>query len=322
MSRNRWVVLAVAALGAAAPFLITSRYLFHLLIMTVIWGILATGLNLVMGYAGLLSVAHGALFGIGAYTSALLVLKLHWNFWPTLVAAAAAAALAGVVIGVLTLRLKSHYFAISTLSFGIVVSLVIEKWGRLTEGPRGLTSIPAPSPIDLGLLTIRFQSNTAKYYLALAVLALCLAVVYRLVRSPVGRALEALCQNEAVAASLAIDGAYYKLVAFAVSAAMAGVAGALYSVYITYLNPADAGFWNGFYALLYVVIGGMGTLWGPVAGCLVLVTIPEFLRMFQEFRLFLLGVLLMVMVTFLPRGIVGEVTAAWRRHARRTARQT
>ncbi|MEJ0018814.1 MAG: branched-chain amino acid ABC transporter permease [Acetobacteraceae bacterium] len=318
----RAVLFAGAALllAAAVPFLVTNNYLFHLLVMAVIWGILATSLNLVLGYTGLLSLAHGAFFGLGAYTSAILVTKWDWNFWLTIPPAMAVAALFGVLLGLLTLRLEGHYFAVSTLSFGIVVSLVLEKWDDLTEGPRGISSIPAPSPIRLfGFGELQFESSTAKYYLALAALVLCLLFIWRLIHSPIGRALEAIRQNELLASCLGVDLVYYKLLAFSLSAAMAGLAGVLYSVYITYLNPVDAGLWNGFYAVMYIVIGGMGTFWGPLIGTVFLVTLPEFLRMFQEYRLLLLGILLILAITFLPDGITGGAKTLWRRATLRMA---
>lgn len=311
-----WLACGVVAM--VLPFVVTNSYLFHLLIIAVIWSILATSLNLVLGYTGLLSLAHGAFFGLGAYCSALLVTKLEWNFWATIPPAMALAGLFGALLGLLTLRLSGHYFAISTLSFGIVVSLVLEKWDDLTEGPRGISSIPAPTPISLfGWREVDFESNTAKYYLAVAALALCLVFVWRLVRSPVGRAFEAIRQNELLASCLGVDVVFYKLLAFSLSAAMAGLAGVLYSVYITYINPIDAGLWNGFYAVMYIVIGGMGTFAGPVVGTLFLVTLPELLRMFQDDRLLLLGVLLIITMTFLPQGIVGGFSKLQRRWAQR-----
>jgi branched-chain amino acid transport system permease protein len=317
--RSVLIVGALLLLAVAVPFVVTNNYLFHLLVMAVIWGILATSLNLVLGYAGLLSLAHGAFFGLGAYTSAILVTRLDWNFWLTIPPAMAVAALFGVLLGLLTLRLEGHYFAVSTLSFGIVVSLVLEKWDDLTEGPRGISSIPAPSPISLfGFGELQFESSMAKYYLALAALVLCLLFIWRLINSPIGRALEAIRQNELLASCLGVDLVRYKLLAFSLSAAMAGLAGVLYSVYITYLNPVDAGLWNGFYAVMYIVIGGMGTFWGPLIGTVFLVTLPEFLRMFQEYRLLLLGILLILTITFLPDGITGGAKTLWRRVTVRT----
>ena len=308
-----WLAAGVAT-AAALPFIITSNYLFHLLVMSVLWSILAVSVNLVLGYTGLLSLAHGAFFGLGAYTSALLVTKLDWNFWLTIPPSMAVAALFGILLGLLTLRLEGHYFAVSTLSFGIVVSLIIEKWDSLTEGPRGISSIPAPTPIHVpGIATISFETNIAKYYLALGALLICLAFVWRLIHSPIGRAFDAIRQNELLASCLGVNLVFYKLCAFAISAAMAGLAGVLYGVYISYLNPVDAGIWNGFYAVMYIVIGGMGTFWGPLIGTVFLVTLPEFLRAFQDYRLMLLGVLLILTITFLPDGIIGGVRKLARR---------
>lgn len=314
--RNAWALLGVLALAIMAPYLITNAYLFHLLVIAVIWSILATSVNLVMGYTGLLSLAHGAFFGLGAYTSALLVTKCGWNFWATIPPAMAVAAAFGIVLGLLTLRLGGHYFAISTLSFGIVISIVLEKWDDLTEGARGISAIPSPSPIPLpGIGLLRFDSVISRYYLALVALILCLIFVWRLIHSPVGRALQAIRQNELLASCLGVNLIYYKLLAFALSAAMAGLAGVLYSIYINYLNPIDAGLWNGFYAVMYVVIGGMGSFWGPLVGTVFLVTLPELLRAFQDYRLLLLGILLILTITFLPDGIIGGIRALWRRRS-------
>jgi branched-chain amino acid transport system permease protein len=307
--RQTLAIVVALLVAIVLPYVVTNDYLFHLIIMAVIWSILATSLNLVLGYTGLLSLAHGAFFGLGAYTSALLVTKCGWNFWATIPPSMLVAAAGGILIGILTLRLEGHYFAVSTMSFGIVVSLVLEKWDDLTEGPRGISSIPAPTPI--GPLT--FETDTEKYYVALAILVICLIFVWRMLHSPIGRALEAIRQNELLASCLGVNLIYYKLLAFSFSAAMAGLAGVMYSTYITYLNPVDAGLWNGFYAVMYIVIGGMGTFWGPLVGTVFLVTVPEILRVFQDYRLLLLGVLLILTITFLPEGIVGGLKRIRRR---------
>ena len=316
MWRTPLMIAAGIVVAAAVPFVVTNSYLFHLLIMAVIWSILATSLNLVLGYTGLLSLAHGAFFGLGAYTSAHSGHQGGLEFLGHDPAGDGRCRAGRRAARPADLRLAGHYFAISTLSFGIVVSLILEKWDDLTEGPRGISSIPAPTPINLfGLGQMQFESNVAKYYLAVATLGICLLFIWRLVHSPIGRALEAIRQNELLASCLGVDLVFYKLLAFSISAAMAGLAGVLYSVYITYINPADAGLWNGFYAVMYIVIGGMGTFWGPMIGALFLVTLPEFLRMFQDYRLLLLGVLLILTITFLPDGIMGGANALRRRLA-------
>lgn len=314
--RNFWLQLTVFAVAAfAVPWVVSSNYTFHLLTLSAIWAVLAVSLNLVMGYAGLLSIAHGALAMLGGYTSSLLVLDSSVNFWFALVVGSLVAALMGLFVGVLTLRLRGHYFAISTLAFGIVVSLVLEKWGTVTRGPRGVTNIPPPAPLG----PLEFATNRAKYFLIVIILVVTLALVRNLVQSPFGRALEAIRGNELVARSLGVDAVRYKLVAFTISAAIAGVSGTLYATYINYLHPSDASLWTSFFALLYVVIGGSGTLWGPVIGSVFVVVVPEWLRLFDEYRQLLLGLVLILVITFLPGGLmalgskVRGVVKRWRR---------
>lgn len=314
--RSFWIQLAAfVLLGVAAPWLVPSSYLFHLLTLAVIWGTLAVSLNLVMGYAGLLSVAHGALAMLGGYASALLVVRLGVPFWITVCVGVLVSAAFGFFLGALTLRLRGHYVAISTLAFGIVVSLVLEKWEHVTFGARGVTGIPAPAPIG----PIDFTTNRARYFLALACLALCLVIIRNLVTSRFGRALEAIRENDLVGRSLGIEAVSRKLIAFTISSGLAGLSGILFATYMNYLHPSNANLWTSFFALMYVVIGGSGTIWGPVIGAFFVVMVPEYLRLFDEYRLLLLGVLLIVVTTFFPTGLVGLGKMARRFLVRREA---
>jgi branched-chain amino acid transport system permease protein len=300
-SRTFWRQLtAFGVLAAIAPWVVTSSYQFHLVTLSAIWAILAVSLNLVMGYAGLLSIAHGALAIIGGYASSLLVIDAGLNFWLALIVGALFAASTGLVLGLLTLRLHGHYFAISTLAFGIVVSIVLDKWTAVTRGPVGVTGIPAPS----GLGPLDFTTNRRKYFLIVVALGLTIILVRNLVNAPFGRALKLIRGNELVARSLGVNVVRHKLVAFTVSAAIAGVAGTLYATYINYLHPSDAGLWTSFFILLYVVLGGTGTLWGPVLGTLFVVVIPEQLRWFEEYRQLIFGALLIMTIMFLPGGLM------------------
>lgn len=304
-----WLLAGVAlALAAVAPLLIPSTYLVHLLVMTWIWAILGVAMNMMLGVTGLLSLAHGALFGIGGYTCALLVVRLGMNFWPALGLAVLASGLGGLVIGLPTLRGRGPYFVISSLCFGLVVQIVIDKWESLTFGPLGVTSIPSASPVTVpGVGRLTFDSLTMQYYLALAALVVALVVFRRVVDSRIGRGFHAIRTNRDLAEALGIPTMRLALLAFVLSGMVAGVAGALYATYITYLNPADAGFAIALNAILYVVIGGTGTVAGPVAGALIMTVVPEFLRLFGEARLLFFGLLLVVVIIFFPRGIVGAV---------------
>jgi branched-chain amino acid transport system permease protein len=300
-------VIARVLLGACALALLTapawlvSPYHLHVLIMAGIFTILALSLNLLLGYTGQLSLGHAAFFGIGAYTSALLALKLDWSFWLALPSAAAAAGLAGWAIGRLALKLRGAYFVLVTISFAGVISLVSINWMELTNGPLGLPGVPAP---ELGAWS--FRTKRAYYYLVLGAAALSYLVCHRIVRSRIGRALIALRENEPLAESVGIDGTRYLVLAAVVSAALAGVAGSLYAHYTRFVSPEVFLFTYTVTMVIMVIAGGQGTLIGPVIGALLFTALPEALReaMAWQWQMLAYGLLLIALVFFLPRGIV------------------
>jgi branched-chain amino acid transport system permease protein len=299
MTRVAASVLGVAAL--TAPWWLPNPYHLHILIMTGIFAILAQSLNLLLGYTGQLSLGHAAFFGIGAYTSALLTLKLEWPVWPGLVAGAALAGLAGWAIGRLALKLRGAYFVLVTISFAGVISLVSVNWMELTNGPLGLPGVPAPE-----LLGWSLRTKAAYYYLVLAGTALAGLVCRRLVHSRIGRAFLALRENEALAESVGVDATHYLVLAAVVSASLAGLAGALYAHYTRFVSPEVFLFSYTVTMVIMVVAGGKGTLTGPLVGALLFTALPEALReaMAWQWQMVAYGVLLVGLVFFLPRGIV------------------
>jgi branched-chain amino acid transport system permease protein len=301
-------VLAALAL-LTLPSWLTSPYYLHVAIMAGIFTILALSLNLLLGYTGQLSLGHAAFFGIGAYTSALLALKLEWPFWVGLPAAALAAGLAGWAIGRLALKVRGAYFVLVTISFAGVISLVSVNWMELTNGPLGLPGVPAPE-----LASISFRTKSAYYYLVLLAAAVAYLVCHRLVHSRLGRAFLALRENEALAESVGVDPVRTLVLAAVVSAAMAGVAGSLYAHYTRFVSPEVFLFSYTVTMVIMVVAGGKGTLLGPVIGALLFTVLPEALReaMAWQWQMLAYGVLLVLLVYFLPRGIVPAVSA-WRR---------
>jgi branched-chain amino acid transport system permease protein len=274
-----------------------------------IFAIMAVGWNLMSGFGGMFSFGHAAFFGIGAYTSALLTLKLDWSFWLALPSAAAMAAVAGWAIGRLALKLRGAYFVLVTISFAGVISLVSVNWMELTNGPLGLPGVPAPELPGLSLRT-----KSAYYYLVLAVTALAYLVCHRLVRSRLGRAFLALRENEALAESVGVDPTRTLVLAAVVSAAMAGVAGSLYAHYTRFVSPEVFLFSYTVTMVIMVVAGGKGTLAGPVVGAVLFTVLPEVLReaMAWQWQMLAYGVLLVLLLFFLPRGIVPTLTE-WRR---------
>ena len=305
-------LLAVSAV--TLPFWLQSPYHVHVAIMAGIFGVLAMSLNLLLGYTGQLSLGHAAFFGIGAYASALLTLKLEWSFWPALVVAVALAGIAGFFIGRLALKLRGAYFVLVTISFAGVISLISVNWIELTNGPLGLPGVPAP---ELGPWSLR--TKTAYYYLVLAAVALSYLVCRRLVRSRIGRALVALRENEALAESVGVDVTHYLVLAAVVSAAMAGLGGSLYAHYTRFVSPEVFLFTYTVTMVIMVVAGGKGTLAGPLVGAVLFTALPEALRAAAswQWQMLAYGVVLVLLVFLLPRGIVPRLreTLAGRRSA-------
>jgi branched-chain amino acid transport system permease protein len=302
----------VALLALTAPFWLASPYWLHVLIMAGIFAVLALSLNLLLGYTGQLSLGHAAFFGIGAYASALLSVKLEWSPWIGLLAAIVLPGLAGYVIGRLALKLRGAYFVLLTISFAGCVSLVSVNWMDLTNGPLGIPGVP-PVEIALpGLSALSLRSKSAYYYLVLAAVVLAYLLCLALIRSRVGRALVALRENETLAASVGIDATHYLVLAAVLSAAMAGFAGGLYAHYTRFVSPEVFLFTYTVTMVIMVVAGGKGTLAGPVVGAVLFTVLPEALRELTSYQwqMLLYGVLLIAVLFFMPEGIVPALRGA------------
>jgi len=306
------VLLAVAA---SAPAWVWNPYHLHTLIMAGIFAVLALSLNLLLGYTGQLSLGHAAFFGIGAYATALLTVKLEWSPWVGLLAAIVAPALTGWVIGRLALKLRGAYFVLLTISFAGVISLVSVNWMDLTNGPLGLPGIPHVEIALPGLPVVSLRSKSAYYYLVLAAVVICYLVCLAVIRSRVGRALVALRENETLAESVGIDGTHYLVLAAVISAAMAGLGGGLYAHYTRFVSPEVFLFSYTVTMVIMVVAGGKGTLTGPIVGAVIFTVLPEVLRALTswQWQMLLYGVLLIGVLFFMPRGIVPTLVARGRR---------
>jgi branched-chain amino acid transport system permease protein len=298
-------VLLLAAL-ATAPAWVWNPYHLHTLIMAGIFAVLALSLNLLLGYAGQLSLGHAAFFGIGAYASALLTLKLEWSAWIGLIAAIVLPGLAGYAVGRIALKLRGAYFVLLTISFAGVVSLVSVNWMDLTNGPLGLPGIPPLEIAVPGLPPLSLRTKGAYYYLVLTVAAASYLLCRRLVQSRIGRALVALRENETLAESVGIDGTFYLVLAAVISAAMAGAAGGLYAHYTRFVSPEVFLFTYTVTMVIMVVAGGKGTLAGPIVGAVIFTVLPEVLRAVTswQWQMLLYGIVLIATLFFMPRGIV------------------
>jgi branched-chain amino acid transport system permease protein len=306
------VILAVAA---SAPLWVWNPYHLHTLIMAGIFAVLALSLNLLLGYTGQLSLGHAAFFGIGAYASALLSVKLDWSPWIGMLAATVLPGLAGWGIGRLALKLRGAYFVLLTISFAGVVSLVSVNWMDLTNGPLGIPGVPALAIALPGVPELSFRGKSAFYYLVLVAVVAAYVLCRRLIASRIGRALVALRENETLAESVGIDGTFYLVLAAMISAAMAGAAGGLYAHYTRFVSPEVFLFTYTVTMVIMVVAGGKGTLAGPVVGAVIFTVLPEALRALAswQWQMLIYGVLLIAALVFMPRGIVPTLSARFTR---------
>ncbi|MCS7236396.1 MAG: branched-chain amino acid ABC transporter permease [Armatimonadota bacterium] len=303
-----WVGLAL--LGAlVAPVLLRSPSHQNLLVLTAINVILVASLDMLIGLSGLVSLGHAAFWGIGAYTSALLVMRAGVPFLVALPAAGLAAAAAGLVIGYPSLRLRGHYFVLVTFIFGIIVTLLLTSWVELTRGPMGLPGIPFATLPWVGgteVVLNTFQDKVRYYYLVLVVALLTLWVRSRIMGSRMGRALVAVREDEDLGQTLGVDTHRYKMGVFVLSTAQAGLAGSLYAHYSTFLAPETFDYVASFDLFVMNLVGGAGTPLGPVVGPVLLTAVRDALRSTHPvLGAVLFGVFLILSIQFLPRGVVG-----------------
>jgi branched-chain amino acid transport system permease protein len=274
--------------------------------------IAALSLNLILGYTGQLSLAHGAFYGIGAYACGLLILKSGLSFWLAMPLAAALCSICGFLVGMPMLRIKGAYFAIASLCFGVIVTIVISQWSDLTEGEKGLIGIPPPDPIPIPLIDqISFKSLTSRYYLILFFLIVTIIVMHRMAQSLLGRKFMAIRDNEELAESIGINTMRNKVLSFTIGAFFAGLAGALYAGYFGFLSPGCSDYNTGFTFLISVIVGGAGTIAGPIIGAFVMPVLMEIMHALAEYRMLVYGLLLIVIIIFLPGGIVRGAQLLW-----------
>ena len=318
------------------PLWMGNQYLLHVLIVAGIFIVAAISLNLLLGYAGQLSLGHVAFFGIGAYASALVSLGFSVHLtpetvlalapkpvWCGILAAVLASGICGWFIGRLSFKVRGAYFVIVSIGFAEVARLVAVNWVELTQGPMALNNIP---PLTLwlpGLGEHSFWKKPENYWLVLSSAIVSYVIVRRLVRSRAGRAMIALRENEPLATSVGIDVTRFLVLATVVSAAMAGAAGALYAHYIRIVDPDVFLFIYTVTMVIMVVTGGKGTLAGPVVGGLIFGLLPETLRALAikpEVQWIVYGVLMVLVVYFLPEGIVPAIQQWWQRRQGDVAR--
>lgn len=298
---QRNIIILLILIAIVFPLVTTNDYYLHIFTLAFIWIIAVSGLNLLAGFTGYLSLAHAGFFAIGAYSLGILTVMVELDFWFAFVLSLIITSTIGFFIGIIALRTKEHFFAIYTLCVGYIIYLLIDKWEGLTGGVRGLIGIPAPS--DIG--PISFQTPASKYYLSLFFLLLALLIIYRIVYSLTGRTFIAIRNSEELVTTIGISTRRNKLTSFILSTFFAGLAGALYASLIRFIGPDIAYTSVMFDMLTYLLIGGLGTLSGPIVGTILVVWLSQQLQFLQDYRMLIFGPILTLIIIFYPRGIAG-----------------
>jgi branched-chain amino acid transport system permease protein len=301
---NPWLIFALGV--ALVRLSVANDYYFTLLNIIAINTLLVVGLNLLLGYAGQISLGHAAFFGLGAYTTGILTATYGVSPWLALPAGLVVAGLAAFLVGIPALKLKGYYLAMATLGFGIIVSIFFNQAQGLTGGPSGLSGIPS-----LSLFGLTLDSPERLFLLIWPVLGVILLLSANLVNSRLGRSLRALHDSEAAAQSLGVNTSRAKLLIFVWSALYAALAGSLYAHTLNFIAPTSFNFMFSIKLVTMVVVGGMASVWGSLLGAAVLTILPELLAMFHDYEIIIFGVILMVVIIFLPRGLVRGILDLW-----------
>jgi len=304
--KTNWFYVAVLVAALVLPLVITNRYYSQVITMSLLFAIGALSLNLILGFTGQASLAHGGFFAIGAYGVAILTYTLGWNFWLALPAAALLSGVIGLLVGLPALRTRGAYFAIVTLCLSEIIYLVAGNWMELTGGHNGIVGIPVPSPISLpGLGQLKFDSQISQYYLVLFFLLLTLFVMHRLTKSLRGLTFLATAINEDLSEAVGINIFRTKLLSFVVSNFFVGLAGGIYASLIGSISPSVASVAMTFNFLMYVLLGGITTLAGPIIGAFIIPILLEYLQFLQDYQMILFGLLLIIVIIYFPSGFMG-----------------
>lgn len=292
----RWLALTAGA-AAALPLVVRGEYALGLVTGIAINTIVVLGLNLLMGYAGQVSLGQAAFVGIGAYTAAILATRHGVSPWLALVAGVALSALVAGIVGMPLLKLRGHYLAMGTLGLGIIVQTVMMQWDGLTGGTTGIMSIP-----PLAIAGHQFEGGQM-YYPAAAFMLLALLLASNIIASRVGRAMRAVHGSEVAAETAGVDTGRYKLQVFMLSGAFAGLAGALYAYHASYIVCDTFGFHYSIQLVVMTVLGGMTSIWGAALGAAAVTLIGEYLRAYQEYSTIIFGSVLVLVMLFFPEGM-------------------
>ncbi|MFY0543828.1 branched-chain amino acid ABC transporter permease [Brevibacillus sp. H7] len=278
-----------------------NDYLVHIVITIGVYIILTLSLNVIVGYAGQFALGHAAFYGIGAYVASILMVNYGISFWLALPISAIVTGGFGLLLGSPVMRLKGDYLGIVTLGFGEIVRLIFVNWVDVTKGPMGIPGIPSPE-----LFGYSFHQKLDYYYLILVLVVITVFAIHRIVHSGIGLSLLVVREDEIAAESMGLRPAKLKLLAFTIGAFFAGIAGAFWASYISFISPDTFQYLDSVTILSMVILGGMGTVAGSILGATILTITPELLRFVSDYRMMLLGLAIVLMMVFKPSGFWGE----------------
>ncbi|NTV33119.1 MAG: branched-chain amino acid ABC transporter permease [Deltaproteobacteria bacterium] len=306
LALSRWYIKAAILLACmSVPLVVQSNYAMRVIIYIYLYIVLALGLNVVMGFTGLLNIGHAAFYAMGAYTTAILMTGYGVSFWWTVPIGMGLGVLMGLAIGFPTLRLRDDYLAMVTLGFGQIVYIVANNWMSLTRGPRGIPGIPAPS-LEMFNWRIVIDNYTSYYYLILLFVALTIYACVRVRDSRVGLAWMAIREDEDVAAVMGIHLGFYKTLAFAFSAALGALAGSFFSVFQSFVSPNSFTILESVVIVTIPILGGLGSIPGTIVGAVLMIGLPEVFRSASEYRMVAVGAFMVLMMIFKPEGLFGK----------------
>lgn len=311
---QRILIAALLLALAALPIVYPQPFIVTLLVFIGIYIIVCTGLSLIFGYAGQLSLTQAAFYGIGAYTSAILTTRYGASFWIGLAAASALPGLIAWALGAPILRLRHFYLAMATLAFSEIMLVFFIQEVDITGGPTGITHVPVPA-----LFGYKLDTSTKFYYLVWLLAVAVVGFSYNLIRSKYGRALRAIAENEVAASAMGVNVPTMMSIMFVLSAIFAGLGGSLYAHYVSFVSPDTFSVSLSIMLVIMVAIGGVNSLWGAVLGAVFVTVLPSMLGAYRHYAMLVYGVVLVLALMFMPNGIAGFFDDMARRIARRRA---
>jgi branched-chain amino acid transport system permease protein len=305
-----WLIFALVSV-VVFPLVISNPYYLNVANIIGLNAIIVVGLNLLIGFAGQISLGHAAFYGLGAYVAGILTVTYNFSPWLAMISAVILTTLVALVIGIPTLKLEGHYLVMATLGFNLIVNIVMIQWDKLTGGPSGFPGIPG-----LNIGSFVFDTDLRMYYFIWFVVVVTVILSINLVRSRVGRGLRALHSGEVAASSLGVRTDVYKIKIFLMSASFASLAGSIYAYYMSFVSPKTFDIFFSVELVSMVIVGGMGNIWGAIFGTAFLTSLPNVLHFFDEYKDIFYGLILVLILVFLPEGLAATFSKFGRRAVR------